>query len=117
MSVADSGDAVAHQALIATRQQRIGVELLQVQQLRGQFSGQVEGMKALGITADKEGLLILDLDDLQHQLGVADDFPLQKVLPDGQFARHDLCEDDAQNRGFRRVAWHIDAIAKTTNKD
>ena len=58
-----------------------------------------------------------DLDGHQHQLGVADDFPLQKVLPDGQFARHDLCEDDAQNRGFRRVAWHIDAIAKTTNKD
>jgi hypothetical protein len=58
-----------------------------------------------------------DLDDLQHQLGAADDFPLQKALPDGQFARHALCEDDAQNRGFRRVAWHIDAIAKTTNKD
>ncbi|MGA0875280.1 MAG: hypothetical protein ACO3Q6_08595, partial [Ilumatobacteraceae bacterium] len=58
-----------------------------------------------------------DLDDLQHQLGVADDCLLQKALPDGQFARHDLCEDDAQNQGFRRVAWHIDAIAKTTNKD
>jgi hypothetical protein len=59
----------------------------------------------------------VDLADLQRQLGVADDYPLQKALPDGQFARHDLCEDDAQNQGFRRVAWHIDAIAKTTNKD
>jgi hypothetical protein len=58
-----------------------------------------------------------DLDDLQHQLGVADDCPLQKALPDDQFARHDRCEDDAQNQGFRRVAWHLDAIAKTTNKD
>jgi hypothetical protein len=48
---------------------------------------------------------------------VADDCLLQKALPDDQFARHDLCEDDAQNQGFRRVAWHIDAIAKTTNKD
>jgi hypothetical protein len=59
----------------------------------------------------------VDLDDLQHQLGVVDDCLLQKALPDGQFARHDLCEDDDQNQGFRRVAWHIDAIAKTTNKD
>jgi hypothetical protein len=58
-----------------------------------------------------------DLDDLQHQLDVADDCLLQKALPDDQFARHDLCEDDDQNQGFRRVAWHIDAIAKTTNKD
>lgn len=58
-----------------------------------------------------------DLDDLQHQLGVVVDCPLQKALPDDQFARHDRCEDDAQNQGFRRVAWHLDAIAKTTNKD
>ena len=58
-----------------------------------------------------------DLDDLQHLLGVADDCLLRMDALVGLFARHDLCEDDAQNQGFRRVAWHIDAIAKTTNKD
>ena len=58
-----------------------------------------------------------DHDDHQHLLDVEGDFPLQKALPDGQYARHGLGADDVQNQGFRRVAWHNDAIAKTTNKD
>jgi len=57
------------------------------------------------------------LDDRQHLLDAVVYCPLQKVSPDGQFFRLDLGEGDAQNQGFRRVAWHSDAIAKTTNKD
>ena len=58
-----------------------------------------------------------DLGDRQHLLVVADDCPLQKALPAGQFSRLDLCEVYAQNQSFRRVAWHRDAIAYSTNKD
>ena len=58
-----------------------------------------------------------DHDDRQHLLDVEGDCPLQRASPDGQYARHGLGADDVQNQGFRRVAWHNDAIAKTTNKD
>ena len=58
-----------------------------------------------------------DHDDHQHLLDVEGDCPLQRASPDGQYARHGLGADDVQNQGFRRVAWHNDAIAKTTNKD
>ena len=59
----------------------------------------------------------VDHDDHQHLLDVEGDCPLQRASPDGQYARHGLGADDVQNQGFRRVAWHNDAIAKTTNKD
>ncbi|MFM7763027.1 MAG: hypothetical protein ACKO73_08720, partial [Acidimicrobiaceae bacterium] len=57
-------------------------------------------------------------DDARHLRGADDRVDHdQTVWPDGHFAHHDLCEDDAQNQNFRRVAWHLDAIAKATNKD
>jgi hypothetical protein len=58
-------------------------------------------------------------DDLQHQLGVADDFPLQMDALVDLCARHYFCEvrDQMKILVYRRVAWHIDAIAKNTNKD
>jgi len=58
-----------------------------------------------------------DLDDLQHLLGVADDFPLQMDALVDLCARHYFCEVRDQILVYRRVAWHIDAIAKNTNKD
>ena len=56
-------------------------------------------------------------DDLQHQLGVADDFPLQMDALVDLCARHYFCEVRDRILVYRRVAWHIDAIAKNTNKD
>ncbi len=56
-------------------------------------------------------------DDLQHRLGVADDFPLQMDALVDLCARHYFCEVRDQILVYRRVAWHIDAIAKNTNKD
>jgi len=60
-----------------------------------------------------------DPDDLQHLLGVADDFPLQMDALVDLCARHYFCEvrDQMKILVYRRVAWHIDAIAKNTNKD
>ena len=58
-----------------------------------------------------------DLDDLQHLLGVADDFPLQMDALVDLCARHYFCEVRDRILVYRRVAWHIDAIAKNTNKD
>jgi len=58
-----------------------------------------------------------DPDDLQHLLGVADDFPLQMDALVDLCARHYFCEVRDQILVYRRVAWHIDAIAKNTNKD
>ena len=60
-----------------------------------------------------------DPDDLQHLLGVADDFPLQMDALVDLCARHYFCEgcDPMKILVYRRVAWHIDAIAKNTNKD
>jgi len=56
-------------------------------------------------------------DDLQHRLGVADDFPLQMDALVDLCARHYFCEVRDRILVYRRVAWHIDAIAKNTNKD
>jgi len=58
-----------------------------------------------------------DLDDLQHLLGVADDFPLQMDALVDLCARHYFCEVRDRILVYHRVAWHIDAIAKNTNKD
>ena len=60
---------------------------------------------------------LADLDDLQHRLGVADDFPLQMDALVDLCARHYFCEVRDRILVYRRVAWHIDAIAKNTNKD
>jgi hypothetical protein len=58
-------------------------------------------------------------DDPQHLLGVADDFPLRMDALVDLCARHYFCEvrDQMKILVYRRVAWHIDAIAKNTNKD
>jgi len=46
-----------------------------------------------------------------HLLDVVDDYLLQTVEPDDRCARHYLCEVRDQNQVYRRVAWHLDAIA------
>ena len=58
-----------------------------------------------------------DLDGHQHQLGVADDFLLRMDALADLCARHYFCEVRDRILVYRRVAWHIDAIAKNTNKD
>ena len=58
-----------------------------------------------------------DLDGHQHQLGVADDFLLRMDALVDLCARHYFCEVRDRILVYRRVAWHIDAIAKNTNKD
>jgi len=58
-----------------------------------------------------------DLDDLQHLLGVVVDFLLQMDALVDLCARHYFCEVRDRILVYRRVAWHIDAIAKNTNKD
>ena len=52
-------------------------------------------------------------------LGVADDFLLRMDALVDLCARHYFCEgcDPMKILVYRRVAWHIDAIAKNTNKD
>jgi hypothetical protein len=56
-------------------------------------------------------------DDPQHLLGVADDFPLRMDALVDLCARHYFCEVRDRILVYRRVAWHIDAIAKNTNQD
>jgi hypothetical protein len=74
----------------------------------------------LDVLVDRDDRVALGVrDDLQHQLGVADDFPLQMDALVVLCARHYFCEvrDQMKILVYRRVAWHIDAIAKNTNKD